>query len=184
MCDRVMIFASNPGRIATEIPLTLPRPRNRLDPEFREIVDYIYNVMTARPVQPIHQQVKGPTASIGERLQHVSTNAMAGLIETLAAPEYGGHADLPHLGNELTLEMDQLFPIAETLDLLGFAILAEGDIHLTASGVAFADLDTENRKHLFATHLEHHVPLARHIKRVLDDRPDHARAAYPLCNRT
>jgi NitT/TauT family transport system ATP-binding protein len=173
MCDRVMIFASNPGRVATEIPLTLPHPRNRLDLEFREIVDYIYNIMTARPVQPPHQRAKGQTGSIGERLHHVSTNAMAGLMETLAADAYKGHADLPHLGNELTMEMDALLPIAETLDLLGFAVLAEGDLTLTASGNAFADMDTENRKHLFATHLEHHVPLASHIKRVLDERPGH-----------
>jgi NitT/TauT family transport system ATP-binding protein len=173
MCGRVMIFASNPGRIAMEIPLTLPHPRNRLDPEFREIVDYIYNVMTARPVQPAHQHAKGQQASIGERLHNVSTNALAGMIETLAAEEYADHADLPHLASELTMEMDRLLPIAETLDLLGFAVMAEGDIHLTASGKAFADMDTEDRKHLFLTHLEHHVPLARHIRRVLDERPDH-----------
>jgi NitT/TauT family transport system ATP-binding protein len=173
MCDRVMIFASNPGRIAMEIPMSLPHPRNRLDPEFREIVDYIYNVMTARPVQPVHQQAKGQHATIGERLHNVSTNAIAGMIETLAATAYEHHADLPNLASDLTMEVDQLLPVAETLDLLGFAVMAEGDISLTASGKAFADMDTENRKHLFATHLDHHVALARHIKRVLDDRPDH-----------
>ena len=174
MCDRVMIFASNPGRIAMEIPLTLPHPRNRLDIEFRAIVDYIYNVMTARPVQPVHhQQVKGQTNAIGEHLHHVSTNAIAGMLEALAKPEYAHHADLPDLASELTMEVDELLPIAETLDLLGLAVVAEGDIVLNASGKAFAEMDTEARKHLFATHLEHHVPLVRHIKRVLDERPDH-----------
>jgi NitT/TauT family transport system ATP-binding protein len=120
-----------------------------------------------------HQQAKGQSNSIGERLQHVSTNALAGMLEALAVPEYADHADLPDLASELTMEMDQLLPIAETLDLLGFAVLAEGDVVLNASGRAFAEMDTENRKKLFATHLEHHVPLVRHIKRVLDERPDH-----------
>ena len=173
MCDRVLIFASNPGRVAAEIPLTLPQPRDRLDPEFRQVVDYIYNVMTARPVQPVHQRGKGQQNSIGERLQHVSTNALAGMMEALHAKQYDGRADLPHLANELTMEVDQLLPIAETLDLMGFAVLAEGDIQLTASGKAFAEMDTADRKRIFATHLDHHVPLARHIRRVLDERADH-----------
>ena len=36
MCDRILVFGSNPGRIVTEIPVDLPQPRNRLDPQFRD----------------------------------------------------------------------------------------------------------------------------------------------------
>ena len=32
MCDRILVFSSNPGRIAAEIKVDLPQPRNRLDP--------------------------------------------------------------------------------------------------------------------------------------------------------
>ncbi len=42
MCDRILVFGSNPGRILTEIPVTLPQPRNRLDPSFRSLVERIY----------------------------------------------------------------------------------------------------------------------------------------------
>src|SRR5271170_6184752 len=35
MCDRILVFGSNPGRILSEIKVTLPQPRNRLDPSFR-----------------------------------------------------------------------------------------------------------------------------------------------------
>ena len=31
MCDRILIFSSNPGRVAGEIEVTFPHPRNRLD---------------------------------------------------------------------------------------------------------------------------------------------------------
>ena len=31
MCDRILIFSSNPGRVAAEIEVTFPHPRNRLD---------------------------------------------------------------------------------------------------------------------------------------------------------
>ena len=36
MCDRILVFGHNPGRIAAEIQVSLPQPRNRLDPGFRE----------------------------------------------------------------------------------------------------------------------------------------------------
>src|ERR1700686_5664432 len=49
MCDRLLIFSSNPGRILSEISVSLPQPRNRLDPSFREMVERIYVEMTARP---------------------------------------------------------------------------------------------------------------------------------------
>src|ERR1700749_3847158 len=39
MCDRVLVFGSNPGRVLSEIPINLPQPRNRLDPAFREMVE-------------------------------------------------------------------------------------------------------------------------------------------------
>src|SRR5476651_1969708 len=48
MCDRILVFSSNPGRIAAEIKVDLPHPRNRLDPTFRQFVESIYARMTAR----------------------------------------------------------------------------------------------------------------------------------------
>ena len=49
MADRILVLSSNPGRIASEIPVTLPHPRDRLDPEFRDLVEQIYALMTQRP---------------------------------------------------------------------------------------------------------------------------------------
>ena len=50
-------------------------------------------------------------------LPPVSTNELAGLMETLSgSPD--GRADLPALAEELNFEVDDLFPIAETLQLL------------------------------------------------------------------
>src|SRR5437868_4185419 len=37
MCDRILIFSSNPGAIAAEIQVMLPHPRNRLDPRFTQL---------------------------------------------------------------------------------------------------------------------------------------------------
>src|ERR1700684_581668 len=49
MCDRILLFSNNPGRIIREISVDLRQPRNRLDAQFRELVEKIYVEMTARP---------------------------------------------------------------------------------------------------------------------------------------
>ena len=57
--------------------------------------------------------------------------------------------------------------------MLGFAELRDGDLHLTAAGRAFAEADMAERKRIFAEHLLRTVPLAAHIRHVLDERPNH-----------
>src|SRR6202008_3567988 len=46
MGDRIIVLARNPGRIVAEIPVKLQQPRNRLDPESRQLVAKIYALMT------------------------------------------------------------------------------------------------------------------------------------------
>ncbi len=52
MCDRILLFSTNPGRIIREITVDLRQPRNRLDPQFRDLVEKIYVAMTARKPTP------------------------------------------------------------------------------------------------------------------------------------
>jgi NitT/TauT family transport system ATP-binding protein len=171
MCDRVIVFASNPGRVQAEIRIALPHPRDRLSAAFRQTVDEIYGLMTARPVPaPSGARPLGPP--IAQHINRVSTNRLAGLLETVAAAPYQGRADLPRVGAELQLELDDLLAAAEALQQLGFAEVAAGDIMLTAAGRAYADADTQARKRIFAEHLIKNLPLAGHIRRVLEERPN------------
>lgn len=39
MCDRILVFSSNPGRVAHELTVPFAHPRNRHDPAFRALVD-------------------------------------------------------------------------------------------------------------------------------------------------
>lgn len=173
MCDRILVFAPNPGRIDAEIKVELPHPRNRLDPAFRQLVDDIYARMTER-VQPRATALEGiPGTGVGMILKPVSTNVLSGLIEALAGAPYNGRADLPVLAETLHLEADELFHLGEALQLLRFAQLSEGDIVLSEDGMHFANLDTDTRKKVFAEHLVTYVPLFGLIRRVLDERPSH-----------
>src|SRR6202043_2712453 len=95
MCDRILLFSSNPGRIIREIAVDLKQPRNRLDTQFRDLVEKIYVAMTARtpasrPAGTVAERVSG--ATIDTALPRVSANLLSGLIETLAAAPYSGKA--------------------------------------------------------------------------------------------
>jgi NitT/TauT family transport system ATP-binding protein len=174
MCDRVLVLSSNPGRIAAEIAIPLPQPRDRLDPEFRQLVDKIYALMTQRPEpMPAGREAAAQAVGLGLALPLVSTNSLAGMLEEIAGPPYNGQADLPHLADSLQLEVDDLFPLGETLQLLHLAEFADADIKLTAAGKRFVDMDVDQRKKLFGDQLLANIPLASHIKRVLDERPSH-----------
>ena len=169
MCDRILVLSSNPGRIIAEIKVPFPHPRNRLDPAFRQLVDDIYAKMTAR-LQPVSNR-SNPGLELASRLNPVSTNLMAGLLETVAAAPYNGRADMPDISARLHLEVDDLFPVAEVLHYLGFAEMKEGDITLTTLGLEFADHGVQQRKQVFAQQLLRQVPLAARIKAILQERP-------------
>jgi NitT/TauT family transport system ATP-binding protein len=176
MCDRILVFGSNPGRILSEIKVSLPQPRNRLDPTFRELVESIYVEMTARPKGATAggRQERFPGLGIGSVLPQVSTNLLSGLMEAVAAAPFGGTADLPKIASDLQMEIDELFPVAETLQMLRFAELEGGDLKLTDEGLAFAHAAVDERKRIFLRHLLTYVPLAAHIRRVLDERASHS----------
>ena len=175
MCDRLLIFSTHPGRVESEIAVDLPQPRGALDPAVRALVDRVYVEMTARPRAAHADSRAEPVAAarIDMPLEHVSTNLLSGLIEALSAPPYEGRADLPAIAQALHMEADDLFPVAEALQTLRLAELEGGDIRLTEAGLAFARSETDERKNLFAHQLLAHVPLAAHVRHVLDERSSH-----------
>src|SRR5579863_7913386 len=154
MCDRILVFGSNPGRILGEIPVTLPQPRDRLDARFRELVERIYVVMTSRPgASQGPRAERFPRLTLGSVLPRVSSNLLSGLLETVAAPPFNGKADLPEIASDLQMEIDELFPVAETLQMLRFGELEGGDLRLTEDGLAFAHSALDERKRIFLRHL-------------------------------
>ncbi|MGH2550765.1 MAG: AAA-associated domain-containing protein, partial [Thermomicrobiales bacterium] len=170
MADRVLVLSSNPGRIRTEIPVTLTRPRDRDDPEFKRLVDSIYTIMTTPATQATVMDEE--ETQIATRLPRTPIERVAGLLERVATgPDYG-HDDLPILAAAMHLDVDDLFPITDAAVLLGFASVVDGDITLLPFGAKFVDGDIQERKALVAARLVTHVPLIAHIVRVLRLNPD------------
>jgi len=178
MCDRILLFSSNPGRVVAEIKVDILRPRDRLDPPFRALVDDIYTRMTAKPAQaqPTRDGLF-PGVGIAMVLPHVSTNSLAGLIEEVDGAPFDGRASMAELADSLQLEVDDLFPIAETLQLLRFAELRGAELVLTSAARRYAQAEVDARKAMFAQALLAYVPLAQHIRRILDERASYTAPA-------
>src|ERR1700761_4417005 len=174
MCDRLLIFSTHPGRVVSEINIDLPHPRHALDPRFRALVERVYAEMTAR--RGTADQKHGgrverfPGTGIGTILTHVSSNLLSGLMEAVSEEPFRGQADLPDIAETLQMEAGDLLPVAEALQMLRFAEIERGDIRLTEAGAQFVREETDERKRLFSRHLLTYVPLAAHIRRVLDER--------------
>jgi NitT/TauT family transport system ATP-binding protein len=173
MADRIIIFASNPGRIRAELKVSTPLPRDSEDPHFRKLVDDIYTLMTTSERKRVRTD-EVQKVDFAYRLPDAGISELTGLIDAIwAEDEQAADIDLPLLAENLHLEVDSLFPLTEALEILHFATVSKGDITLTDGGKAFADATILERKKLFAKQLEKHVPLAKHIRDTLDNRPNH-----------
>jgi NitT/TauT family transport system ATP-binding protein len=136
---------------------------------FQELVDQIYLILTKRKIES-----SSPSAvAIAQVLPTASLGSIAGLMEALAAPPYQNEADLAELARSLSFEVDDLFPVADALSILHFAELKDGQVTLTDAGIRFVQLDSDERKAMFAEHLHRFVPLISHIADVLNTREDH-----------
>lgn len=175
LANRIIVFGINPGDPPSELKINLPYPRTEQDTKFRKLVDNIYTLMTTSHAGKTYDiEMKYRDMGIGFRLPQIEISELTGFMETLMSDEYAGKkVDLPELAEELHLDVDDLFPITEALEILRFGRVATGDIELSEDGKKFANADILERKKIFADHLIRYIPLVRHICRVLEDRPGH-----------
>lgn len=173
LADRIIIFNSNPGSIRGELKVTLNHPRSDLDPRFRNQVDRVYTLMTTQLSLEQTGAEDHPAIDLGYRLPEASVAEVTGLLETLNAPETDGKMDLPVVAETLMLDIDELFPLTELLEILHFAKVSKGDITITDAGKAFVEADILERKKIFLECLKQYVPLARYIYDQLYRHPRH-----------
>lgn len=174
VADRVIVLSSNPGTIYAELKIDLPQPRDEESPAFRKYVDQIYKIMMARAgeTQQAIARARKRDIGLGYPLPDTNISEMTGLLESLAEYE-GEKIDLPELAEEWHLDVDDLFPMLETLELFGLAKINQGDVELTKDGKLFAEADIQERKQMVAKYLKEQVPLIQYICHVLHDRRGH-----------
>ena len=113
-----------------------------------------------------------------QSLPHVNIGSLTGFIERLYT--LGGREDLYELARDLQMEADDLLPLAEAADLLGFGHVAEGDVFLTEIGKRFAEAGVLEEKELFRQQALQNIELLRQITSKLQATPDHWMKEDPL----
>jgi NitT/TauT family transport system ATP-binding protein len=169
LADRILVLGTNPGQIRSDMINPLPRPRRRRTPEFDELVDQIYRMMTRRAAAEEEPAAVrgGLTGTVSDTpLPQATVDGLSGLAEILLA-RHGGAADLADLADSLGLEVDDLLPLVDALVLLGFANLRDDRLELSANGNVFAGASIQDSKEIFARACLQHAPLVRTIYRSL-----------------
>jgi NitT/TauT family transport system ATP-binding protein len=179
LADRIIVLGRNPGHIRTDFRVQIPHPRDRKSEPFTQLVDYIYKVLTRPDVAPTeapdHQhpgtRVRDQRQMHYQMLPHARPGGMAGLLELLL--DKGGKDDIYRLADDLAFEIDDLLPIVDAAQLLGFLTIEEGDAAITASGTEFANSEILRQKELFREAAVEHILLLRQIRRALESKSDH-----------
>jgi NitT/TauT family transport system ATP-binding protein len=170
LADRILVLGTNPGRIKADMRNPLARPRRRRTPEFEELVDLIYRMMTQRDSAPAAVPARpgaGADGTLGHSpLPQATVDGLSGLAEILLG-RHDGAADLPDLADNLGLEVDDLLPLVDSLVLLGFAELRGERLTLSRHGKIFAGASIQDSKEIFARAALEHAPLVRTIFRAL-----------------
>jgi NitT/TauT family transport system ATP-binding protein len=178
LADRIVVFGRNPGHIRTDFPVQLPQPRDRKSEPFMQLVDYIYKVLTRPDMAPAEAPgqfaeplVRDQRQMHYQMLPHARPGGIAGLLELLL--DKGGRDDMYRLADDLAFEIDDLLPIVDAAQLLGFLKVEEGDAVITPSGEEFANSEILRQKELFRSAAVDNVLLLRQIRRALDSKSDH-----------
>jgi NitT/TauT family transport system ATP-binding protein len=176
LADRIIVLGKNPGHIRTDFKVQLAQPRDRKSEPFTQLVDFIYKVLTRPDEAPAavpdqKAPVRDQRQMHYQMLPHARPGGMAGLLEMLL--DKGGRDDIYRLADDLSFEIDDLLPIVDAAQLLGFLKIEEGDAAITASGTEFANSEILRQKELFRVAALANVLLLRQIRRALEAKSDH-----------
>lgn len=178
LADRIIVLGRNPGHIRTDFKVTLSHPRDRKSAPFTQLVDFIYKVLTRPDVAPAAvpetsdgKPVRDQRQMHYQMLPHARPGGIAGLLELLI--DHAGKDDIYRLADDLAFEIDDLLPIVDAAQLLGFLTVEEGDAVITPEGREYAESEILTQKKLFRKAAVEHVLLLRQISRALDTKSNH-----------
>jgi NitT/TauT family transport system ATP-binding protein len=177
LADRIIVLGRNPGKVRTDFKVTLAHPRDRKAPAFTQLVDYIYKVLTQPDAQPPELPNQTPAEKQArerqahyQMLPHARPGGIAGLLEILI--DHNGKDDIFRLADDLAFEIDDLLPIVDAANLLGFLKVNEGDAEITPLGLEYANSEILHQKEVFRSAAVERVLLLRQIVRAVESKKD------------
>ncbi len=167
LADRIVVMDKQPGRVVADLTVDLPHPRHRKSPEFISKVDMVYATLSGQ-TEPESLEMGSAPGEPGRTrvLPDVQVVHLAGLLEALAEKP-DNRTDIYRLAEELKIDSNQLFPLQDAAELLGFATISKGDISLTTLGQTFVDASILGRKEIFSARIRR-LPMFRWLLNILE----------------
>lgn len=140
LAKRIIVLAAHPGRIALDIPNSLPYPREPGTPEFQEIVEKIHSILTHHELP---EAGSTETAAPAIRpLPHATIGEILGLISLCdESPR-----DLFELGDDLGKKFDEMLEAVKAAEMLGLVYTPHDHVALTALGQRIQSSPITERK--------------------------------------
>jgi NitT/TauT family transport system ATP-binding protein len=185
LADRVVVLGANPGVVRGVVNIDLPRPHNRKDARFKELVDHLYKIMTnpsmtvtASPTAiatevPSHTHPVKTPPPYARPLPHVRVGTISGLLELITESADTQHeVALARLSERLGLPIDDLLTIVDGTTMLGFTTVDGGVVAVTDLGRDFASTTILRSKDLFRQAVLAHAPIVETISKTLGEKHD------------
>ncbi len=163
MSDRVLIISKDPGRIVEDIEVKIPHWRDKNSQKFLSHVDRIYTTLTGGEIEKEREIMRVSKDTL--IIPNARVGAITGFVELVS--DLGGKTDLFKIGRELYMDLEDLLPIVEASELLGFTKYKQGDIELTPDGEKFVEADLLKKKEIFREKVLENVFMIKQIVRVL-----------------
>jgi NitT/TauT family transport system ATP-binding protein len=147
MASRIIVLDAHPGRIKAEFANPLPYPRNSRTPEFQELSDKIYSLIT-NAVLPFVDEAK--TQQRIEIIPTVTISEMIGLLTILS--EYQT-IDIGDLSDNIGHPFHETLQIVKAAELLEFAQTPGQNVIITPLGKTFVNAEINDQKKLLNAQL-------------------------------
>ena len=151
-----------PSHISGVLSCNLPFPRNSSSPEFQELVDKVYYLISSQLHVPLFATADMPI------LPNVEIDELIGLLLSMDCYKEGD-IELADLSEYMDIEIDTIMEVIYCLSLLGFAEVKEGNTHITPLGRKLLQEDTAGRKFIFAQSMIQNIPFTPVLLKTLQD---------------
>jgi NitT/TauT family transport system ATP-binding protein len=177
LADRIIVLGRNPGHIRTDFRVQLAQPRDRKSEPFTS-----WSITSTRcspsptwppPKRPISNRPQGARPAPDALPDAAPRPPRRHGRPARTAARQGRRDDIYRLADDLAFEIDDLLPIVDAAQLLGFLTIEEGDAAITPSGTEFANSEILRQKELFRDAAVENVLLLRQIRRALESKSDH-----------
>ncbi|MEI8134981.1 MAG: nitrate/sulfonate/bicarbonate ABC transporter ATP-binding protein [bacterium] len=140
MASRIIVLDAHPGRIKAEFANPLPYPRNPRSPEFQELSNKIYSLIT-NTVLPFVEENK--SSARAEIIPNVNIGEVIGLLYMLSEAQ---SIDIGELSENISHPFHETLQIVKAAELLEFAQTPGQNVVITQVGKDFVEAEVNEQK--------------------------------------